>query len=83
MAAGCKGVTAATALTLTFTLAGGATPLTVATTMGTITRLPGAPSRLPPSAVDGHLHQERIDLTLRYGANRERHVCGYSVRPSP
>jgi len=51
MAAGCKGVTAATALTLTFTLAGGATPLTVATTMGTITTASGSALAPSPSAV--------------------------------
>ena len=46
MAAGCKGVTAATALTLTFTLAGGATPLTVATTMGPGVHIDPARARL-------------------------------------
>jgi uncharacterized protein (TIGR03437 family) len=51
MAAGCKGVTAATTLTLTFTLAGGATPLTVATTMGTITTASGSALAPSPSAV--------------------------------
>jgi uncharacterized protein (TIGR03437 family) len=51
MAAGCKGVTAATALTLTFTLAGGTTPLTVATTMGTITTTSGSALAPSPSSV--------------------------------
>src|SRR5580658_61987 len=51
MAAGCKGVTAATTLTLTFTLAGGVTPLAVATTMGTITTASGSALAPSPSAV--------------------------------
>jgi len=51
MAAGCKGVTAATTLTLTFTLAGGATPLTVTATMGTITTASGTALAPSPSAV--------------------------------
>src|SRR5580658_3608209 len=51
MAAGCKGVTAATTLTLTFTLAGGVTPLTVTATMGTITTASGSALAPSPSAV--------------------------------
>src|SRR5580700_8165143 len=51
MAAGCKGVTAATTLTLTFTLAGGATPLSVIATMGTITTASGSALAPSPSAV--------------------------------
>jgi large repetitive protein len=51
MAAGCKGVTAATSLTLTFTLVGGATPLTVATAMGAITTASGTALAPSPSSV--------------------------------